>query len=337
MNKLWILTLAVALAGCGAAATASPPSATSQPRKALEKMKVSYPTFSASVAPLLIAIDKGYYAAEGLELEMVKAGGGASTPALIAGEVPYTTSSGSAISAIIGGAPLKVIYTTADRPGYELWTVSPDVNSVNDIKGKAVAIQTRGDTNEIAMSIFLKNHGLPLNAVSYLASGAEENKLAAMQSGSVPLAVIGATTAHQYKTSGGKGKLLADFKKEVQMVYTGLATSDKELQQNRDRTKRFLRATIKGREYFKAFKPETLQILGKYNHLPEAANEIDYDDDIPALTPDGSVPVDVQQADTAVRAQIVNVQPPPVSKIYDYTVLAEVNQELKTSGWKPQK
>ena len=146
-------------------------------------MKVSYPALSASIAPLMIAIDKGYYAAEGLDIEMIKVGGGVSTPALIAGEVPYTTSSGSAISAIIGGAPLKVIYTTEDRPGYELWTVSPDIKSVNDIKGKAVAIQTRGDTNEIAMSIFLKSHGLPANAVSYLASGSEENKLAAMQSG----------------------------------------------------------------------------------------------------------------------------------------------------------
>jgi len=183
MKTPWMVALAVVLAGCGAAAAASPPGAASQPPKALEKMKVSYPALSASIAPLMIAIDKGYYAAEGLDIEMIKAGGGVSTPALIAGEVPYTTSSGSAISAIIGGAPLKVIYTTEDRPGYELWTVSPDIKSVNDIKGKAVAIQTRGDTNEIAMSIFLKSHGLPANAVSYLASGSEENKLAAMQSG----------------------------------------------------------------------------------------------------------------------------------------------------------
>ncbi len=320
----------LSLSGCNGVSS-SPPPAT------MEKIKISYPTFSASVAPLLIAVDKGYFAEQRLDPEWVKAGGGAATPMLIAGEVPYTTSSGSAISAIISGAPLKVVYTIEDRPGYELWSVSPDMKSVEDIKGKTIGIQTRGDTNEIAMSILLKNHKLPLNAVSYAAVGSEQNKLAAMQNGSVPLAVIGASTALQYKSAGGKGKMLADLKEEVQMVYTGLATTDKELRENRERTKRFLRATLKGREYFKTFKDETLDILGKYNQLPRPANEVDYDDDIPALTPDGSVPLEVQQADTVVRAQLIGVEPPPVSRIYDYSILAEVNQELKASGWKPQK
>ena len=345
--------LAMLLAGCGgaaapaaprsapsskpAASTAAAPAASASAGKALEKMKVSYPTFSASVAPLLIAIDKGYYAAEGLDIEMVRAGGGASTPALIAGEVPYTTSSGSAVSAMIGGAPLKVIYTTEDRPGYELWTTDPNIKTLADIKGKAVAIQTRGDTNEIAMTILLRNNNMPANSVTYLATGSPENSVAALQSGQAPLAVMGASNALQYKQSGGKGRLLIDLKKEVQMVYTGLATSDKELAQNRDRAKRFLRGTIKGRLYFQAFKPETLATLGKYNHLPEAANEVDYDDDIPALTADGTVSVDVQTADTAVRAAMVNATPPPVSKLYDYSVLNEVNTELKASGWKPER
>jgi NitT/TauT family transport system substrate-binding protein len=321
--------LVLLLAGCGAAAPV--------PAKPAEHMKVSYPALSASIAPLLIAIDKGYYAAEGLELELIKAGGGVSTPALIAGEVPYTTSSGSAISAIIGGAPLKVIYTTEDRPGYELWTTDPGIKSVADIKGKTVAIQTRGDTNEIAMNLLLKNNGLAANAVGYIATGSPENSVAALQSGAVPLAIMGASNAHQYVEGGGKGKLLVDLKKDVHMVYTGLATSDKELQANRDRAKRFLRGTIKGREYFKAFKPETLAILGKWNHLPEAANEVDYDDDIPAMTADGTVSDAIAEVDTAIRAQMVNVQPPAIGSMYDYGPLNEVNKELASTGWKPQK
>src|SRR5581483_6779100 len=101
MKVLAPAALTMLLAGCGGVAAPAAPSSASASKppasaaaKALEKMKVSYPTFSASVAPLLIAIDKGYYAAEGLDIEMVRSGGGASTPALIAGEVPYTTSSG---------------------------------------------------------------------------------------------------------------------------------------------------------------------------------------------------------------------------------------------------
>ena len=56
-----------------------------------------------------------------------------------------------------------------------------------------------------------------------------------------------------------RGHRLADLRGEIQMLYTGLATSDQELQQRRDRAKRFLRATVKGREYYRAFKEETLK------------------------------------------------------------------------------
>src|SRR5579862_718581 len=205
MTRDWTFAvlLALTLAACGgsappassAAQEASAAGSTnaSSAGKQLESIKVSYPALSASVAPLMIAIEKGYYADDGLKIELTQAGGGASTPALIAGEVPYTTSSGSAISAIINGAPLKVIYTTEDRPGYELWTVDPNIKTLADIKGKAVGIQTRGDTNEIAMNILLKDNKMPLNSVSYIAAGSEQNKLAALQSGQVPLVVIGAS------------------------------------------------------------------------------------------------------------------------------------------------
>ena len=71
------------------------------------------------------------------------------------------------------------------------------------------------------------------------------------------------------------------------MLYTGAVTSDKELQENPGRVKRFLRAVIKGREYHKAFREETLDILTRYSESPRNANEVDYDVTLLAMTEDG--------------------------------------------------
>jgi len=306
--------------------------------KPLERIKVSFAADSAQYAPSFIAMDKGYYAADGLEIEMVSAGGGVATPALISGDVAYSTSASSTIGAIIKGAPLKVIYTNADRPGYELWTNSPDIKGLADIKGKSIGIQTRGDTFEVAMDIFLKQHGMDIDSISYTPLGTGNQRLAAMQSGSLPLALLGVADAIELQQSGAKARKLADLKQQVQMLYTGVATSDKELKDNAGRAKRFLHATIQGREYYKAFKEETLQVMNKYNQRSRAANEADYDDVLSSMTPDGSMSADIQQADTVIRSSLVNVNPPPpVAKLYDYSVVKHVYAELLASGWKPQR
>jgi hypothetical protein len=93
---------------------------------------------------------------------------------------------------------------------------------------------------------------------------------------------------------------------------------------------------VKGREYFKLFKDETLAIMEKHNGNPRPANEADYDVTLPALTEDGSMPPEVQRQDALVRAQVNDVdQVPPVEQMYDYSLIQETYRELQASGWKP--
>ncbi len=302
----------------------------------VEQIKVAFAADSAIYAPHFISIEKGYLAEEGLEMEMIRAGGGVATPALVSCEIHYSTSAASSVSASMKGAPIKVIYTNADRPGYELWSSSPDIRTLQDLVGKTVAIQSRGDTMEIATRMVLMKHGIDPDSVVYSAMGVGAQRLAAVQQGTVAAAVLGTADVVQLKESLPKGHLLSDRKQEAQMLYTGVATSDTELREHRDRVKRFLRATIKGREYFKAFKAETLAILDKYNDRPRHANEADYEDVLLSMTEDGSIPADVQQRDTQIRAAVNQLeQVPPIEQIYDYSLVKEIYAELRASGWRP--
>src|SRR5262245_38056742 len=81
-----------------------------------EKVRFSVAAITGSYMDEFVAIEKGYHRAEGLSVEMIRAGGGIATQALIAGDLHFSTSAGSALTAMLRGAEIKVIYTNIDRP-----------------------------------------------------------------------------------------------------------------------------------------------------------------------------------------------------------------------------
>lgn len=349
---LWLGLAALALAACGPSATVPPAptgaqaaapagaqAAVAPPASppALEPIRLSFAAHAASYAPFHIAMDKGYFAEEGLVVEPVNAGGGIATPALISGDVQYSSSAASALSAILKSAPLKVIYTNVDRPGYELWSTTPEVQTAADLVGKSVGILTRGDSSEIAVRMMLLQRRIDPNAIIFTALGGSAQTLAAAQAGLVTAVALGTAESVQLAGSLPRGHQLANLRREVRMVYMGLATTDRELQEHRERVSRVLRATARGRDYFRAFKDETLQVMGKYNDSPREANEVDYDDVYQSMTEDGSIPVDVQRQDAVVRAELNGVElAVPVEQMFDYSLVQAAYRDLRTSGRQPQ-
>ena len=102
-----------------------------------------------------VAIEKGYHRDEGLAVEMIRAGGGIATQALMAGDLHFSTSAGSALSAMLRGAEIKVVYTNIDRPGYQLWSGQAEIKQLNDLRGKRVGVTSRGDTQELSVRLLL--------------------------------------------------------------------------------------------------------------------------------------------------------------------------------------
>ena len=115
----------------------------------LQKITITYASNDANQSAPLVAVQKGYFAAEGLDVELQYAGGGTATPALISGSIQASGSASSALTAILKDAPLRVVGVIADSPTYSLWVTS-DIKSAADLKGKTIGVATRGDTLEVA-------------------------------------------------------------------------------------------------------------------------------------------------------------------------------------------
>lgn len=308
---------------------------------AADEVRMTIPVVAASFAPYLIALEKGYYTQEGLDVHRITAQGSVATAALLSGAVEVSTSSSAALSAILRGAPFKIVYTMMDRPDYQLWSTRPELKTLQDLKGKNVGVQTRGDTYEIAMRLTLQSAGLPMDWVGYTPVGMGLATRAVMETGSLPAVMIAKEDVDALSGSSAlkRGHLIVNTFDSIRMPYTGAVVSDKLLAQNPGEVERFLRATLMGMRYMRAFGPETNAILKKSGaHLDDRTLAIDYADTVKTLTANGDEPPDVLHKDILARAAILNLprdKVPPVSAVYDYRLLRQANAELDKAGWKP--
>jgi NitT/TauT family transport system substrate-binding protein len=306
------------------------------------KVKMTVTSPAATSAPYYIAIDKGYFAAEGLEVEIVAAGGGVAIPAMISGSVDFSMSAAVSISAIMRGAALRVIYTMADRPPYQLWATQPELKTLADLKGKQVGIISRGDTFEIAMRITLRDAGLPGDWVGFTALGPGASpRQAALASGSLPAVILSTGDAAPFKGTHvlDKAHVVVDMEQSIRMPYTGVATTLRHLTDDPALVKHFLRAVVKALRYERAYRDKTVDIVMKADPTnSRTALGADWDDLMPTLTADGTAPDALVRKDLEIRAALINVPADkigPPSRFYDYGPLRAVEAELNASGWKP--
>lgn len=299
-----------------------------------ERVRFSVAAVTGSYMDEFVAIEKGYHRDENLAVEMIRAGGGIATQALIAGDLHFSTSAGSALTAMLRGAEIKVVYTNIDRPGYQLWSGQPEIKTLRDLIGKKIGVTSRGDTQELSVRLLLRKHGIDANAVVYIPVGFGGTRLAALQTGTVDAVPLGAGDFAQLKQP--RGHMLGDTEKEIRFAYVGLAVASRLLARQPQLVERFLRSVIKGREYARRYREQTIAILGKYTQRKREFNEIDYDSTLPVLTAEGWVGDEVLKEDVAMRAELVGMPAPSdYGKFFDYRIVKKIYRELKSTGWKP--
>jgi len=299
-----------------------------------DKVRFSVAAVTGSYMDEFVALEKGYHREEGINPEMLRIGGGIATQALIAGDLHFSTSAGSALTAMLRGAEIKVVYTNIDRPGYQLWSGQPEIKTLRDLIGKRVGVTSRGDTQELSTRLLLRKHGIDPNSVVYVAVGFGAQRLAALQAGAIDAVPLGAGDFAQLKQP--RGHMLGDTEKEIRFAYVGLAVSSRLLARQAQLVERFLRAVVKGREYARRYRDQTIPIIGKYTQRKREFNEFDYDSTVPVLTPEGSVGDEVLKEDVAMRAELIGIAAPAdYGKFFDYSIVRKIYRDLKTSGWKP--
>jgi len=304
--------------------------ALAQAADAAQSIKITVPTQTVADSAYFAAQQKGYFAAEGLDVEFVFAGGGVATPAIISGTVDGSASGSAALSAILRGAALRIVLVFTASPAYQV-LAQPDIHSLADLKGKPVGVNTRGDTFEIAMRLALQAAGLSPDSVTYAPVGFGDAVGAAFDSGALAAVIVSPGTTIEMREQGAlkNAHTIADFYGKVHMPWNSFVVSEKLLYGNPVLAKKMLRAIVTGARFAKAYEQQTFSQRG---------SELDYAEFVQELTPDWTVSDALIRSDLLVRAGLLNFpkdQIPPISKVYDFSLVRAINAELDASHWKP--
>jgi NitT/TauT family transport system substrate-binding protein len=298
-----------------------------------EDITVSYASLGAAYMDHVVAMEKGYALEEGLNIKIMRSGGGSATQTLLSGQIHFSSSAGSALSAALRGGPVKIIYTNQSRPTYKLLANKPEIKTLQDLIGKKIAINTFGDTGHLATLLLLKKYRLDPKSFIFIAVRSEA-RFPAFVSGSVDAAPLSPRDITQIGAI--RVNTLADISKEIQLVWNGVAVSNKLLGDNPVLVERFMRALAKGREFARRYKEPTIAMVAKHTPLPPEALLVDYDTALTSMTEEGSVSDDVLREEIATRAELIkSPSVPDPAKLYDYSIIKRIYAELKR-GWKPK-
>ena len=167
----------------------------------LEKLRAAYPAVAPGSTPSWITAERKIWQKYGFEVEPILVSGGArAVPALLGQSVQFLFGSDTGVTtAQLQGIPVVRLGVTMNTLGSSLLT-QPNVQSVQDLKGKILGISRGRDASYIRLAKLLRDNGLnPNEDVKFLSiGGGEGGRLSALKAGVIhgtmlfpPLDLIG--------------------------------------------------------------------------------------------------------------------------------------------------
>ncbi|WP_167455189.1 ABC transporter substrate-binding protein [Amycolatopsis kentuckyensis] len=168
------LTVAAATALTGCSALGADGSNASSNGGGLEKSKIKVSIMpTTDLGPFWLALDGGYFKSEGLEVEQVVAKSGQeSMQKAISGEVDIALSTYTPffVAKSKGAADVQLVAdgTSVNAKSNAIVTVpNSPVKTVNDLKGRRIAITAKNTASDILTKSVMKDHGVDFSGVQW--------------------------------------------------------------------------------------------------------------------------------------------------------------------------
>jgi NitT/TauT family transport system substrate-binding protein len=210
-------------------------------------------------SPVFIAEDKGYFAAEALDVELVPFT--AQEPLILgiaSGDLDFgaTAFTGSFYN-LAGQGVLKLVGAFIhEAPGFQANTLiasnrayEAGLKSPKDLANHAAAVPEIGNPAQYALSLLAEKYGIYANTIRFMPMGSNPNVVSAVVGGQADFGVAPISFARP-SLQKGDAKLVAYIGDETPWQLGGVLTSTKTANNRGDVVRRFLRGYKKGVEYY---------------------------------------------------------------------------------------
>jgi NitT/TauT family transport system substrate-binding protein len=236
---------------------------------AQERITFLYPSAAGSWAMPMVAKEAGYFADEGLTVDLVRVGGSTRIVAALIGGSGQLIHAGepAVVPAVVQGSDV-VLIAAISRVNRHHLIARPEIKEVKELRGKTVGITSFGSTSDYVLRMILEKHGLdPGKDVSIVQTGGQPEGLAAMAGGKI-YAQRMSFPLHLKAIQLGMRELV-DLPTEEN---TGtVITTRSYIAQRRSTVVKFMRAFIRGMYRYRTDKEFAKRVFSKFAQLNDEA------------------------------------------------------------------
>jgi NitT/TauT family transport system substrate-binding protein len=302
---------------------------------AAQSLKAGYISKDLNYLPFFIALKKGFYAKEGIPVDLVSIGrSDIQLQALVAGELHFANINADNI--IIWNertnGNLKVAAGSSNAAPYQL-IGAKHIKRIEDLKGQRLGVNSlSGGATSILLS-YLKSKGLihPRDFSMSVIAGGTPARLSALESGAVAGAVLvmpfsDIAIDKGFPKLGDTTEIISNYQ------FNNININPAWAEKNRVAVVKFIRAHIQALHWIFEHQADTVEFLNKEFGLPTqyARRGIEYYTKNKVYPINGDVTLSGLKVNIEVQAQdgIIKGALPPPEKYIDLSYLRQAQKEL---------
>jgi NitT/TauT family transport system substrate-binding protein len=237
-----------------------------------------------------MARDAGFYAAQGIEVQIVNMNGGSRGAAEL--QAGHLDAMHVGLSSVIrvnrAGGDIRSIASLSNVIRFTFFS-APGVQTAADLKGGVIGVSTFGSESDSTVTLAMRRLGLTRNDVVLKEYGGGMRRLEAVKSGEIKATPINEPLASLARAQGVN--VLVDLVPEqIPWVFSSLVVRRGDIAQRRDALTRFLKASIEGNCLALADPPRAKEVLAKELKITDSkVLDITYNDFRAQSPPNGEI------------------------------------------------
>src|ERR1700741_4625902 len=148
------------------------------------KVRIAYASRSSSALPQYMALQKGFFKEQGLDVEIIQMNPRFGSSAVVSGDVSFATPFTSTFRGVLQGFPMKLVFIHLKKGPYYVM-VRPDIKDLQQLKGKRIGVATIKGTDQLVAKEMLQAKGFNPNLLQAVAIGDGPVRMQALISGAV--------------------------------------------------------------------------------------------------------------------------------------------------------
>ena len=308
--KPFLGLLGLALVASGAFAADAP-----------QKIRIVYASRSSSALPQYMAVQKGYFKEQALDVEIIQMNPRLGAAAITSGEVAFATPFTSTFRGALQGLPIKLVFVHIKKGPYYVM-VRPEIKDVQQLQGKKIGVATIKGTDQLVAEEMLQAKGFNISQIQAVAIGDGPVRMQALVSGAVEAVCLAPPHDFMLRKMGYNALLGPP---DVGLPSAGMLTSDKLIKENPQLVRRTLKALLRSHHHIIENRQDAIQTLIKWLPQPIDIAEHSYDAELrTGLNRDGTM------TDAEIEAIIERVgeKKRPLDEVRDFSFARAALKEL---------